>query len=243
MPFLPENSLGVKWKLVRSGNQQEYFFPFEAQYCPNYWTFCFGKIAYILTFLFNFVCIFFFIFRLLSSFIKENGLWMWTSIGKSKSCLQEKRSCRCKRLGKVSTRLDYESTCLSVLNVHDHDSSDDKSVTNWFIWPWKLQVYLIFVHFSTIIFFSHLQHQMTCFFCCVDGIRIWQLLFFPFFQHYSYQGNNRIVAVMQNSIFRWYFRYCQHHPCCLLLLQWWMIGLTLQTQSVFVTISQNVSNL
>lgn len=99
---------------------------------------------------------FFFIFRLLSSFIKENGLWMWTSIGKSKSCLQEKRSCRCKRLGKVSTRLDYESTCLSVLNVHNHDSSDDKSVTNWFIWPWKLLVlhkYIWYLYISQLLFF------------------------------------------------------------------------------------------
>lgn len=99
---------------------------------------------------------FFFIFRLLSSFIKENGIWMWTSIGKSKSCLQEKRSCRCKRLGKVSTRLGYESTSLSVLDVHNRNSSDDKSVTNWFIWPWKLLVlhkYIWYLYISQLLFF------------------------------------------------------------------------------------------
>ena len=155
---------------------------------------------------------------------------MWTSIGKSKSCLQEKRSCRCKRLGKVSTRLDYESICLSVLNVHNHGSSDDKSVTNWFIWPWKLLLlhkYIWYLYISQLLFFFQSTTSNDLFCCCVDGVRIWQQLtiaFFSFFQPCLYQGNNRIVAVMQNSIFRWYFRCCQHHPCCLLLLQWWIIG-------------------
>ena len=155
---------------------------------------------------------------------------MWTSIGKSKSCLQEKRSCRCKRLGKVSTRLGYESTSLSVLDVHNRNSSDDKSVTNWFVWQWKLLVlhkYIWYLYISQLFFFqSTTSNDLYC--CCVDIIRIWQRLtiafFFPFFQHCLYQGNNRIVAEMQNSIFRWYFRCCQHHPCRLLLLQCWIIG-------------------
>ena len=110
---------------------------------------------------------FFFIFRLLSSFIKENGPCMSRSIGKSKSCLQEKRSCRCKGLGKVSTRLDYESTSLSVLNVHNHDSSDYECHKLVYLAVKTIsfgQVYLIFVHFSTVFFFPiYNVHQMTCF--------------------------------------------------------------------------------